>query len=877
MEIVGTNMRPKISDTINSFFNNNRTTISSLIRSMKLDKADFGSLIKRINNSSSFNEFKSSQVNSMSEISKEPIIELFRDSSLRINRLFNAANTGGIVLDSMINIISTDIEKAEEDLKNLELFINNYEFLSGKDDLYTGNYIEKFDNSLNDYTSDGYNFEIPDRDNTKFPLSGNYFIDSAAGLLKLGSNQSFNNIINNIKSIKIVNNYSNYISSESDFKNVFTDSLADSWSVTTKSPALLSSDLNEYKQYISYDAAVPKGAKTVVELELHSAIEIDTIRVNPNFGNGFQLLQIVLFNSLELNDLTNITTSTESSKTLLSSPKLLNSSTEILFDKFTANKIIFIFNQSSYTRSRKVPITSELNSKAMENFVQTRLNENREKFSKFQDIAYWFFNRRFTIDGVKKNKSSDIEYYSYRFPESLHTYAKYVEQELVKASNYSITDNPVFVNSPIFIELVNSMLNIVSSDKKYLNLGGFINSRTYAAPQPVLSNPGFISSMSITDINDPKYQYYNESYTPSLYEGMIKSLLIEENTDIYEYSFSLKSIDLITTNGAQANKACFVSKKIPVDGQVLGVKAKIQTIENSISSLENQFQLRNHASYELSISNVDYPINEEDWTPIAFNQDKSIPSEVIFFDITNLSAKLRFKPKLDSIVLFKDGILVPANSYEYRVESDRLILKDVLQYSPTSIFCASYTIDDLAYDPYQIDFTRSNIYRESIKQYKTTSGLGQVFSRTSMDYSVQLEYVPYVNLTAAQNAKYDQFFGTIFNSSFLGYSPTKVQLSDGSYAINITNYTRSSKQVEFFGTDTVQFIQTGKNILFNKMIDKPFTVMYEYVPYGLRFRFIIRKNIPGITVPARADSVMLKLKTAQYDPYYDKLVYISKV
>ena len=48
----------------------------------------------------------------------------------------------------MIDIFFSEIEKVEKDLDTLQIFIDNYEFIAGKDDLYNSNYIEKF-KSLN--------------------------------------------------------------------------------------------------------------------------------------------------------------------------------------------------------------------------------------------------------------------------------------------------------------------------------------------------------------------------------------------------------------------------------------------------------------------------------------------------------------------------------------------------------------------------------------------------------------------------------------------------------------------------------------------------------------------------------------------------------
>jgi hypothetical protein len=51
--------------------------------------------------------------------------------------------------------------------------------------------------------------------------------------------------------------------------------------------------------------------------------------------------------------------------------------------------------------------------------------------------------------------------------------------------------------------------------------------------------------------------------------------------------------------------------------------------------------------------------------------------------------------------------------------------------------------------------------------------------------------------------------------------------------------------------------------------------LYEYLPESLRFRVIIRENIPNIKYNPTVDSVFVKCKTKLYDPNYDKLTKIS--
>lgn len=877
MEIVGTNMlNTTLNNSINTFFGSSRTKVAQLINEMKVDKVDFSSLMAKLADSSRFNDFSTSQVVSDGPLRKEAIVDLFRDSSIRMKQLYNAVNANSIVLDSMVSILGSEIEKVENDINNLQLFINNYEFISGKDDLYNTNYLEKFDNNQNDYKYDGYDLPLVDRDGINFSSNGGAFIDSKSGTLKIGSSQSEINIIKNIRSIKINNNYSSYITSDSDFKNLFNDNLFDSWSVTVKSPTILDASLSKYSEYLNYDVSSIKGAQTAIEVEFNSSVAMDTIKINPNLGNDFQLLQIVIFNPVA--NYAAGQNSAASYKLLMTSSKVLSSSVELSFEKSIVDKIIFIFNQSTYSRSKKDAVISELNSKVLNSFVNQRLKERRNSFSRIQDMSYWYFNRNFSIEGIKQNKTKDVEYYSYRFPQELHAYANKVKNELFKSSSLTKEDNPLFINSPIFVDLIKNMMSAIGADTKIFDSNFFIDSNTSSKRSVFMDYPGYLANKETSSINDPRHQFYNDNNGNGTVTKAIKNLLVNEPSDSYEYSFSLKSIDFINTDSSNTFKACFISKKIPTDGQILGVKAKVELINSDISS-NTKYDLSNLTSYELSVSNSDFPSLESDWIPLAFNNQTIIDSEVVFFDITDFTSTLRFPPRPDSILLYKDGMIVNPLNYSYNTSSNKLCLTEQSLYSGNSIFCVYYQIDSSVYNPYELDFVKRNLYNESIKQYRNNYGLGQIFNKTNSDGTIVLDYMPYVNKTFASNSRYDKYFGTIFQSnSAAGYSPIKIKFADGTFATNLTNYTNSAQDTEFSTSSTsVQFFQNGKNITFNKAISSSFTVLYEYVPYNLRFRFIMRKNIFNLDIPGKADSVLLKMKTTYFDPYYDKLNYVSKI
>ena len=539
-------MLRNLPDTINSFSSLSKTTVTSLIKNMKVDKIEIGSLIQKLSGFSSGNNFAASAIGPLSNLSKEVLVELFRDSSLRLNNLYNGANSAGLALNSMIDVLSSEIEKIEKDINNLETFINNYEYISGKDDLYNTNYIEKFDSSLYDYSYDGSNFVIPDRDNAPFVNGGNYFIDTVSGILKMGNSYSNKNIMNNIKSINIASNYANYITTDSDFNNLFNDNLKDSWNLTIKSPIVLTSNIINYLQYLNYDYSKINGAQTAVEVELVSGINIDTIRLNPNLGNGLQLLQIVAFNPPNTNS-SNLNAA-ESYNLLMSTPKNLDSTLEISFDKRIINKFIFIFNQSSYIRTKMTPITSELNSKNIQSFINERLNERSKKFSLMQDLVYWHFKKNNTVNGLSKNPNGENEYYSYRFPKDLNEYSKMISDEIFKANNFDLSDRGRLFNSPIFKNL---FYNIVSNlDSNYSNIYSnyFIESSVSKNPQQTLAYPGNMMQGNSNNISDQKYQFYTQSSSYGNAQDAVSNLLTKESPDCYEYIFSLKSIEFLEGN-----------------------------------------------------------------------------------------------------------------------------------------------------------------------------------------------------------------------------------------------------------------------------------------------------------------------------------------
>lgn len=864
-----------LPDSIIRMSSSSRSTVSSLIREMKANKSDVQSLISTLSTYSSTSTFAAEKVAPLSVLSREILVDMFRDTYLRIRELFSRANAAGLIINSMIDIFSSEIDKVENDIKDLELFINNYEFLSGKDDYFNFNYLEKFDNALNSSAYDTFPFSVPDRDGTVFPEGGNGFVDSIYGAFKMGTGSNKVNVLNNIRSFNVVTNYSNYITSESSFDNVINDLEKDAWSTTIKSPSIIKNDLLQYGEYFDFNSNETTGAQAAVELEFSSSVKMDTIRVKPIHGNSLKLLQVVIFTddtSLEENSGVDYT---EQYHKCLAQPRFLDTIVDVHFPEAIVRKVIFLFNQPAYVRSNPVSLSSELNSKQLQNFVNRRMAERSNSFSEIQDIVFFLFRRKNTIRGLETFRKSQYDYYSYKFPQNPDSYLNQIKDELFTINNTDFTDRPAFAGSAIFADLVSSVSFILDQDGTLIKDSIFIDSS-----RNLNSRATSIGSLLPRSNANLSFQIQNQFYSQPLDNGTYKDaarmLGAADKSESYEYSFAIGSIDFYATQTRDVDKACFVSKRISSDGQIAAVKAKVKKLLVENSDNIAGYDIEELFSQELSVSNRQNPSAESDWVPILSYDQKQVTSEVVFFDTTNLYCNLRFRATPNSILLYENGMVIPTSKYQYVYANNRLYITDLDVFNPLSTWCVSYTPDLSTIDPYQIDFERYGLFKDLSKRYYGPEGSGQKFYGTGGDRTVDLDYAPYINQAYTQESSYNETTGTIFYGSGSGYSPIVVKLSDGSIATNMTNYTKQPQKVVFPTSAGTFYIQSGRKIIFNTIIEDEITVEYEYIPNDTRFRLILRKNTQN-TISGGIDSVLLKMKVVNYNPYYDKLKSISVI
>jgi hypothetical protein len=193
----------------------------------------------------------------------------------------------------------------------------------------------------------------------------------------------------------------------------------------------------------------------------------------------------------------------------------------------------------------------------------------------------------------------------------------------------------------------------------------------------------------------------------------------------------------------------------------------------------------------------------------------------------------------------------------------------------SSIYVAEYDLDTSDYNQSLLDIDRILDGQNVIRSYVKNGAQGQVFQATGGGNRVQLDYIPFVE-RRFDTATYSSTYGTINSLENIGYSPVSVTLSDGTVAINLTNYLDNNfEKATFYPTNEVLFFQNGKQLIFNKNIMAPLTVNYSYIPPVVRFRVIIRNNIPELTNGISVDNVIIKCKVNNLDPLSQKLLRLN--
>jgi len=875
-------MRSSLPEYIQTYSLGSRKAVSDVIVLAKNDVRSASQIAKSLNNMSSLNTYNGLSIRPYSLASFEAFIDFFRDINLKTIAYYDSMNTISVAINSYVNVLNSEISKLEKDINQLQIYVENYGFISGEDDLYNGSFIETFSDDSNSYLRESFQFKHYDKDGLEFLEANLAEVDIVSNTLKSGTAFSSLGITPKIKEYK--NNYSQYISSSSDIYNLFSDSSNKSWNTTIKSPSIITSKNEDFSE-INYDYSQISGASASLLFSFENPQKMNCVRVSPNLGVDLQVLQVILYSSVSPTNSGSTGSSVDSSETkiyLLDSPLLIDAVKDISFTETLVKSIKIIFNQPKYTKVSNTSSIYENQSKVLEYYIDKVRKSRANKHDKLQDIVYSYFTKRNEIAQLSSNPDYIPNYYSYRYPcEETYSNANAVYEFLSSKNNFVEIDNKKGLkNSSEVTKIVQSIVSYVIGERYRMSPSAYVASKPSAGFVGI-SSVDFLNPAPLGNIQSP-HGFANQDLDqfipmPGLREVQ-KSLTTLDKVNYYEYILSVKSIKFGIINAVDyknesnklIDKSYFISKMINTNGYINNLKIKSDYFipKNTNSTLD----LTTTAAIEFDVSlNVNAQVNT-DWVPILPNGEKEVEAEKLFPYEGNGLAKFRFPAIRSSLKVYENGRLM-SDTRINSSDSDAITQINIIDYNKSNIYVAKYTVS-ANYNPNEIDFSQKSIQSFSLKTYSDKEGLGEKLSTVGLDNRAELSFDPYIDYSKFANHIYSSSAGTIGSSGTSTYSPVAVILEDGSAAINLTNYL-PNKYVKYIlpiNSDTeTYFIQNGNSLVFSKSCNN-FKVYYDYIPESLRYKVVLRNLDPSKQSSAYVDNIVLKYQQKNTDNFTNKLL-----
>lgn len=870
-------MKNKLPSFIETYSFGSRKIYSDLIVEAKKDKRSIAEIAKKLSNSSALNRYAGIGIQPYSNGNIDTFIDFFRNVNIETTNYFDALNSVGATLNSMIDVLGSEVGKLEKNIRELEIYVDNFSFISGEDDLFNGSFVETFSDDSNIYKNDNYFERYKDRNNAYFLGNEVAMVDVVSGTMKNGN--SFLTTQKNPSIKNYINNYSSYISSSSSIENVFSDNSFKSWNVTIKCPSILKSRISDFQSDVGYDYSSINGANASMSFEFDSAQMINCIRVAPNMGTDFQLVQVVLYpGNIEQGSQTRV----------LSSPLLVDSVKDVSFDQRLVKSVKLIFNQPRYKRVQLTASASEQQAKVFNDYINTIRLARRNSHDKLQDIVYSYFLRRNTIAYDNTNPNYVQTMYTYRYPcsetepvygslsEFLSDKKSFVELD---AKNKFSSTNPV----SIFVE---SIVSYVMGSKYRMSPSVYISTKNSFNPLKVsdVDHNGFLPISGYRQPHSQAMQGEQQAIATSGLSDLQGALFV--NNDVngsYEYSMSIKSIKFgsitntsnsnsLVGNNVRQNKTFFVSRRIPTGGYIGALKIKSSYFIPE--SFNSNLDMKKTASIEYSVTVASDSSEDSAWVPILPYGEDYIEAELLIPSLANGRCRLRFAAVFSSLVIYENGKKISNTRFAVDGTSFGRIVT-ITSFDPAKTYTASYKVDSQITDPNLVDFSLLSGQSFYTRTIFDSNGTGEMLSTQGSENRAVMTYDPYIDYSKfASEYSYSSFTGMNYSGISQQYHPVQVKLENGTNAINLTNYlpnTNIKYEIPSLGGSQTYYIQQGKYLVFNKPV-KNFRAIYDYVPENLRYKVVIRNFSDDTESSAYVDNIVLKYHIKKTDGFSNKLL-----
>jgi len=688
-----------------------------------------------------------------------------------------------------------------------------------------------------------------------------------------------------IQKIEYFTNFSQEdISSDTDIKKVFNTSSNHVWNMTVKSGSVIKESIFNQEIFSSFKLKnnPNPSAQVAIKIQLNHPKLISKIRINPNKKDDLDLLQIIVDSGNYKSTIDAEETSATQSYTLLGQSIRIKNSVDIdIPAESFVKSLTIVFGQRNYVRTKITPIQSEVNTQMVNRIANAVRVSRKKEHDKLQDTVIKYFIRDYASDYLIRNK----KLYHYDYTDYYPTEYKKLNVgaiEAFKGKNFfsDLEDLNMFKNTSLLSNIVFSIISFsIGSKLRSTFTKTYIESNLTDTTKSVFN----FSSGGIIPLSDSNQSANNLHFTEDSIDNISSIDTADlfnnvEDAGMYEYNFSIKNISLFTESYhttqsstyapstitlpgfvSPSYRSVFASKKIPLESLPMRVKMMAEYF-SEIAYSEGDVS-KDKTSIEFSISIKDSVTLEEDWMPIIPFGDSSIRTEVLYANSFGL-ASIRFAPSEETVAIYEDSKQKSFGTY--KVEGKNIT---ILDYNSSKKYFVSYSPINI--NSFKEIYLFSKDMANPVLANASFNGLnGERFEKTDRDNRVVVSNYPYINQQKFVNAVYSSINGTITTSKssfgnfdYSSYSPVKIIFEDGSSALNLTNYINSSSQVPFFySSDMTLFIHSADSIIFNKYIDQPFRVVYQYVPAVFRYRVIMR-TLNNTSENYSVDRLLFKFST----------------
>ncbi len=812
-----------------------------MLSDAKIEKEQFKALEAKLAKNMSLGKIQLPQMYTTEIVSGAQISEIFMQMGISVSEIFNRSNNISLLLDNYIGVLGTDIKALENELNVLEKSIDNYAFLIADNGAYDYAYLESFSDER------GRDVEletIPDRAGQEFDPSDNATVDMATGTLVSTADYSQDWPIStvNISATNVAT-----LLSETELEtlnNLIKPSLDNGWKVSVKSPSLLKGRLQGFQD----PEATTTGAQFILEFVLASPAPADTIKIVPFSDWGLTLTEVRTYKDAD----DSVYDRVWSDNVSITQPY------NVHFARSVVSRFRLYLKQPFYRRGIDRPAAAEdRNKKIFDELAGKNIalpenpstNKNTPMSGSRSSAGWWDQRMIMYLDNKVRTKREDTPFTA-SIPRSdfRKNWGAFSYRSNSLERKTFVDNKKIWSDQDWTARLVADVVrNIADSEAVW---GHAFNSPRQV--KPAWAN----SSNNLRPDRDHTIAHTSASDEPQLTQG-------KGEGDVslpYTYKLGMRSVSIGLAS--PQDRSVYLSRRLDAPGSVGAVRLKSDFVD--LDLLDTDKDSPRITSVEFSVSNLSKPIREIDWTPIVPIGTATIVGERLFPDVTGM-CKLRFTAKIDAdIKIYINGY--HQKDYDIKSIARRLGDSNGLAYDAINIPLNQFTSTDVL----TVDYTPSHDFTTiefppadptaapPLVSAYDEGGAGEGFVDSGNQLVITTQQNPYIDYRQVATATYNPIGG------LSGYSPITVRFTDGTVAINLTNYKDGSQSVLDPDAENYQYIQSGKTLMFNRVVTKPFRVFYQFQPSDIRVRVVLRCNHSEFVTP-RVDFFQLKAKTVKAD------------